>query len=225
MPKRNLKTVSGRKNVVENYSSNLTNSQSKSPIFGMVKKYKLVLILLAIIGLGYLSWQKGKGVFLAGSVNGGLITKAELNSRLNSQFGKQMLEVLIGEKLIMNEAAKQNVTVTVSEIDAKIKEFETTLGPNTTLDQMLEQRGMTKADLVNQVKLQLTIDKMFGKDVSVSAQEIADYLKTNAAYITSSDSAQRDTQAQQQVKSTKIEQKFTEWFTKVRDEAKILRFL
>ena len=43
-----------------------------------------------------------------------------------------------------------------------------TLGPDVKLDDLLKYQGMTKTDFENQIRLQLTVEKILGKDVAVA---------------------------------------------------------
>lgn len=53
----------------------------------------------------------------AATVNGEEISRDELHERLVDQYGQELLDSLITEKVIDQEAKKENVKVTQNEID------------------------------------------------------------------------------------------------------------
>lgn len=186
-----------------------------------LKRIIFAVLIIAVLALGI---YKYKNWFVVAIVDGKPILRSELNQRLMAQYGSQTLEGLIGEKLIFENAAKQNITVSQQEIDDRIAEIEKTLN-GMKIDEALKLQGMTMDDFVNRQKIQLTIDKMFNKDISVSATEVDDYIKNNAASLVATEAAQRLIEAEDAVKNSKIEQKFMEWFNKIKTDAKIFRFI
>lgn len=194
---------------------------------GLINKHKFIkpaLIAVFLIGILALGWQRYKNLFVVAMVDGRPIFRSELNNRLLSQYGSQTMEGLIGEKLILENAQKQNINITQKEIDERIVEIEKSLN-GMKLDEALKLQGMNKADFISRQKIQLSIDKMFAKDVSVSAAEIDDFIKNNSMYLTATEAAQKLVEAEATIRNNKIEQKFTEWFNKIKEEAKVSRFL
>lgn len=201
----------------EMVSSNVPKSRSR------LIKIGVAVVLLAVV-LGLLA-RRYKSVFVVGTVNGTPILTTELNGRLTNRFGSQMLEALIGEKLITQQAAKENIQVSTDEVNARITEIEQSLAGQMTLDETLKVQGITRGEFESQVRIQLMIDKMFADEVSVSAQEIDEFVTANAGSLTASGEAEKRAQAEKEVKGQKISTKFIEWFNKVKEEAKIERFL
>lgn len=181
----------------------------------------LVLVVAAVLAL----LVRNKSVLVAGTVNGRPILKWELNQRLSDRFGKQMLEAMVGEYLILDAAQKQNVLATPEEVNARIVEIEKTLAGSMTLDESLALQGVTRAEFTNQVQIQLLIDKMLSRDVSVSAAEVEEFIKGNTASLTASTEADRRLEAEKEIKNNKLSQVFTEWFAKLKEGAQITRYL
>lgn len=63
-----------------------------------------ILIVTAAILVGFSYFKKDD---TAAKVNGEAISKTELNSLLNDQYGAQVLDSLISEKLVLQEAKKR----------------------------------------------------------------------------------------------------------------------
>ena len=186
---------------------------------------KWVIIAAILIAAGVYGFRNYRGQIVVATIDGKPVLRSELNSRLSSQFGKQVLEIIIGEQLIFNEATKKNVTVSDDEVTAKMAEVEKSLGGQMTLDQSLELQGVTKDEFISRVKIQLMIEKLFASEASASAEEVATYLKDNAAMLTATVEAEKKIEAETAIKQNKINQKFFEWFNGVKETAKIERYL
>ncbi|HLC66092.1 MAG TPA: SurA N-terminal domain-containing protein, partial [Candidatus Nanoarchaeia archaeon] len=120
------------------------------------KSPKMIALAVIVIGLVAL-FLTNKGLLVAGIVNGKPIFRWELNKVLVSRFGQQTLEQMISEKLIADAAAKEGVTVSQSEIDAKVGEVTAGLGEGANLDELLSLQGMTRSEFESQIRLQLLI--------------------------------------------------------------------
>ncbi len=105
------------------------------------------------------------------------ITKAELADRLISQSGRAMLEEMISERLLQRAARQQGVTVTDAEVEARIRVLQENAGGEQPFAQKLTALGLTPALLRQQVRLQLTAEKVL--NLTVTDEEIAQYFELN----------------------------------------------
>lgn len=184
---------------------------------------KTALIIL-VLGLGAI-FISNKGLLVAAIVDGKPIFRWELNSVLVSRFGKQTLEGMVSERLIGEAAAKAGVSVSQADIDAKTKALVESLGSGMTIDQLLQYQGMSRADFDSQLKLQLTVEKLLGRDVTVTDDEVTNYIATNSATLTATDEAGLKKEARDVIMSQRVNEKLQPWFTQLKAKAKILRFL
>ncbi|MBI3577760.1 SurA N-terminal domain-containing protein [Candidatus Gottesmanbacteria bacterium] len=192
---------------------------------GLMKNTKL---LYAVVGLLVASALliANKSWVVAGVVNGKPIWSWQLNRVLTSRFGKQTLEGMISEQLIADEAAKQGVVVSKEDIDKKQGEILKTLGGgNVKIDDLLKYQGITKADFDNQIRLQLTVQKILGKDLVITDDDVTRYIATNSATLTATEPAQLRAEARQAILDAKVGEKLQPWFLELKNKAKILRFL
>jgi len=185
--------------------------------------FKIILIVLALAAAAFLAGNKG--LLVAAMVDGKPIFRWELNSVMAARFGKQTLEGMISERLIAQEAAKSGVSVEKSDIEAKTKALVASLGGGMTIDQLLQYQGMTRADFDSQLKLQLTVEKLLGKDITVIDNEVANFIATSSSVLTATDEAGMKSEAREAIFSQKINEKLQPWFTQLKNKAKILRFL
>ena len=121
-----------------------------------------------------------RGLFIVAIVNGQIITRWSIDQQLEKQFGKKTLETVLTKKLILQEMQKNNITVTDAEVNAEIKKIEDTLKKQQrTLTEALAEQGLSRADLMDQLKIQKMIEKYFDKDSQVSDKEIDTYIEQN----------------------------------------------
>jgi parvulin-like peptidyl-prolyl isomerase len=183
----------------------------------------IVIAFVVIVALG--AFLGSRGYIVAAMVNGKPVFRWDLEKSLNQRFGAQTLESMISERLIADTAAKQGVQITSTEVEKKMNDLVKTLGPNVKLDDLLKYQGMTKADFESQIKLQLTVEKLLGKDVAVSDSEVADYITKNKETLTATDEAALKTEAKDAVQSQKISEKIQPWFAEVKAKANIVRLV
>lgn len=181
----------------------------------------LAILVVALIGV----FVTNKGWFLAAVVDGKPVFRWELNRVLTSRFGQQTLEGMISETLIADAAQKAGVSVSTQDVDAKQKEIVASLGGGVSVEDLLKYQGMTKADFDSQVKLQLTVQQILGKDIVISENDIDAFIATNRATLVSTQPAQLRDEARQAILDQKIGERLQPWFEELKQKAQISRFL
>lgn len=174
--------------------------------------------------LAYLVW-KNKSLFVVATINNMPISRIELDQIMVDQYGQQTLDNLITKKLVENEISKQNITVSDSEVDSKVKEVETTLPQGMSLEQALQMQGLSLTEFKNQLKLQIAVNKHFDSQVQISDQDIDNYIKENEALLTASDSASQREEARNSIKNSKISEMVNNWINDLRSQAKIVKYI
>ena len=110
------------------------------------------------------------------------------------------------------------------EIDAKEQEVLKSFGGNVTLDEVLKFQGMTKSDFDEQIKLQMMLTKLIGKDITITDEEIATYRTNNSASLVATEEASIQAEAREAILTQKVGEKIQPWFTELRSKAKIFTF-
>lgn len=187
------------------------------------KKSKTIYVILIIAGLLLLAVYK-KSWFIAATVNGSPITNLDLQMRLNREFRTQILNQLINERIILNEAVKNNVVVSDADINKKISEIEASVGGADALNAMLTQQGQSRDTIRQQIKLQLAIEKLYAKDATISAEEVTKFIETNKDQLRATDSAGQQKESYDALRNQKITQTFSQKFQELRTQAKIQLF-
>jgi len=197
----------------------------KFVISDKIKQQKVVigLIVVVLVVAAFLL----KGLFVAALVNGQPISRLEVVSQLEKQGGKQALTSLVDQTLILQEAKKKKITVSQSEIDASLKQIEDSLkGQGQDLDTALAAQGMTKQDLLMQLKLRSLVEKLLADKIKISDKEIADYIETNKATLpTNLTGDELNKTVAEQLKQQKLGTASQSWLDELTKAAKINYFV
>jgi hypothetical protein len=194
----------------------------KLSIFSKFKvgKTGIILVVLAII-LGTLYYFRG--LFLAAVVNGQPITRLSVIRTLEKTSGKSTLDSIITEALIYQEAKKLNALPTDAEIKTEVDKLTKQLkASGQDLNTLLAFQNMTLKDLETQIRLQKTVEKILADKVTVTQDEIDQYITDNKASIPATMGADEvKAAAEQQIKSQKLGTEFQSWIEKVKTTSNI----
>jgi hypothetical protein len=184
-------------------------------------KAGIILLLLILAGVFLVK----KGYIVAAMVNGRPIYTWTLNSALVKRFGQQTLEGMVTEQLIYQEADKNGVRVTADEVQARENELVKSVGSDVKLEDLLKFQGLTREDFDNQVRLQLTVEKILGKDIKFTDAQLDNYIATNSASFTASDSATQRSEAKKALTEAEINNSIQQWVADLKSKAKVVRML
>jgi hypothetical protein len=223
---KSKKSATARHEMIDTKTEDLLQSPSlptdelKDPYKAASFRWGVLVVLFVILGIVYLV---NRGYIVAAMVNGKPVFGWELNSAVMSRYGSQTLENMISERLIAETAQKQGIIVSKSEVDGKLNDLVKSLGPNVKIDDVLKYQGVTRSEFENQVRLQLAVEKLLGKDVVVSDADIDTYIAENKETLTATDEAGLREEAKQTLFSQQVSQKIQPWFAELKGKAKIVR--
>ena len=184
---------------------------------------KNTYLILLVVGILLLAAFK-KELFIAAMVNNRPVSNFDLQSRLNQQFRAQTLNQMINEKIILDEAAKDRALPTDAEVEKRIAEIETNVGGVQAFNNLLAQQGQSRDSVKQQLRIQLSIEKLYAKDATVSAEEVNKYIEENTDSLRATESASQTKEAEDILKQQKLSQTFQQKFQELRQNAKIQIF-
>lgn len=137
----------------------------------------ILLVVLAALGVAF------KKYWHIAEVNGREIRRIDYYRTLEQQGGKQVLEGMVQEQMILGEAEKQGVKVSQEEVNAEVAKVEEQIkAQGQTLDKALESQGMTKADLERQIRLKKLVTAM-AKPAEITQAQIDKFIADNKAQL------------------------------------------
>ncbi len=208
-------------NIIEETSSIAPEQEQKIDQKSIKISKKLIIIISIIIVLGILAWFS-KGLFVAALVDGRPISRLTIIQKLEKEAGKNLLESLIIEKLIQNEAEIKKITVSDEEVDAEIKKIETQItSQGDTMDSALAAQNMTIDDLKKQLVTQKELEKLLSDKIVISDEELAKYITDNQIPVTEGQEATINEQIKNELRNQKLNSEATTFITSLKAKAKI----
>jgi foldase protein PrsA len=185
---------------------------------------KTAMILAAVFVIGA-SLYYAKGFFIAATVNGTPISRYAIVTELESMYGGDMLENLIVEQLIKDEAMEQGVYATEEEINNEIdviSEQVNTQGQ--TLQSALIAEGITMSDLRDQIAVQKSLEKLLADEIAVTEEDALQYITENEIEYTEEEKADLIQQVQEYLGQQALNTKASELIERLKEEATINYF-
>lgn len=182
------------------------------------------VLIGAVVLLGIAAFVN-KGWVVAAVVDGAPLFSWDLNKTLRTRYGQQTLEGMIGEALIAKEAKKSGVTITDEELKSKQKEILASLGTEVNLEDFLKFQGLTEEDFNQQLRVQLMVERLLTKNLTLTDADIDNYIATNRALLTATEPAQLKEEAKKAIIGNVVSEKLQPWFLELRQKAKIMKFL
>jgi len=187
---------------------------------------KKLIIVLGVFCLAFFLFNY-KHLFVVALVNNRPITRLALVRELEKQTGQQVLDTLITKSLILQEADKQNIRIGPERIEEKMKELEEQVkSQGADLDTLLQERGQTRKSLGEEIRVQLIIEEILGKDIEVTEAELQNYFEENKEFLGEDASFEEIKEdLREELKQQKTNERITSWLEELRQNAKINYFL
>lgn len=185
---------------------------------------KVISLALVVVVIGLVTYKAGPWLVPA-LVNNRPVTRFELWSRLEKNYGTQTLDDMVNEKILDKAIADANVKVDRVKLDDQIKalekQFETTGG----LDEALKQRGLSRKDLEKQVRTQLSVEELLADKINPTEDEIKKQFDSGVTTLYK-DKKFDDVKVSitDELKQTKLRDAFLIWFAEVKKSAKVKSF-
>ena len=113
------------------------------------------------------------------TVNDEKITEAELDKVLQSQYGQSVLDTLIINKIVEQEAEKLDIKLTDEEIEEEYKVYTESYGGEDALKKALESLNMTTEDIKNDIRIYLLTVKVMEDYVDLTEEDVKAYFEEN----------------------------------------------
>lgn len=179
---------------------NNNNLGSKRTLFVGIGLVLLVVVVVAVLVFNGTFAGVGK---VAARVDGTDITTKTLDSEMQKlaladggsslsaeeqlQYRSAILDELISQQLIQNEATKNNVEVSDEEVDSAVNSVEVGYGGEASFEEALKNAGLSRDSFKNQIRWQLLATGLLEKAVpesSLSEEEIEAFYEANLVSFT-----------------------------------------
>ncbi|MEO8637291.1 MAG: SurA N-terminal domain-containing protein [Candidatus Taylorbacteria bacterium] len=192
----------------------------------MKKSTKTIIIIVIIVILVIIFSIVMRQSSAAATVDGASISKSSVSQRLETQYGKQVLDSFVAEKLIQEEANKRGIKITAEAVDgelAKIKSQVESQGGK--FDDALKMQGISVDELKKQINLQMSLAEILKDKIQVTDLEVATYVKDNKITIPDGKDAEVMAQVKFEISQQKLGSEVTAWLSDAKAKAKIQYFV
>lgn len=212
-------------NTIEKETASLQEPQKKIDSISIKINVKIAVIVAAVVLIVALAYTF-KGLFIVAIVDGNPISRLEIIRELERISGKSLLDSLVVEKLIENEANTKKIAVTQDEINVEIKKIENQLSAQgSTLADAIASQNMTMEDLKKQIVIQKKIEKLVADKINVTDEEVAQYIVSNKITMPVGQEATTTAQIKESLKNEKLGTESNLLITGLRSQAKISYFV
>lgn len=179
----------------------------------MKNKMKIMLIpaVLTLVLVGC----SDKESRVVGTVNDIEITESQLNDALQSQYGTEVLEQLMANEIIKQEAKKKKVKISDKELEEEYKIYASYYGGEEELLESIKTYNATKEDILADIEIYLLTVKVMEESITITDEEVqAHYEENKANYVSDEDEQLPFDQVKEEVKQALLEERIdTEYDT------------
>ncbi|GAA0486728.1 hypothetical protein GCM10008986_10170 [Salinibacillus aidingensis] len=134
----------------------------------------IVALLLLIWGFSYNSSTK-----YVAEIDDTKISEQELNDVLVSQYGAEVLDSLVTQKVIEMEIEKQGVEVSQEKIDAEMANYQEYYGGEEAFQSLLEENGIKQSTIEQDIETYLATNKLVAEGITITDEELQTYFNEN----------------------------------------------
>ncbi|MFE3577190.1 peptidylprolyl isomerase [Lysinibacillus sp. NPDC059133] len=129
-------------------------------------------LLILLVGCGESSDYVAK-------VDGEKILQTELDDALREQYGTEVLDTLINNKIVELEAKKEDVSVSEDSIQEEYEELAESYGGEESLQNALEANGLTEQSVKDNIRMYQLTKNVIAASIDISDEEVAQYFEDN----------------------------------------------
>ncbi len=185
----------------------------------------IIISVLVTAVLIFGAYRLRKQIIVA-TVNGTPIYRWDLVKELETQGGSSVLDSLVTEELIKQEAGKKGVQVTDAEVNASIEELKKSFTEQgQDLDVLLEQQNISQEEFKEQIEFEVKLEKLIG-DIEITDEEVNETYE-NQKDMFGEDISEEEAKAsiRQQLKSEKQNTAIQELINTLKENANISKLL
>lgn len=186
------------------------------------RKAMISLFAILILALGVLRFR---GFFLPATINGRPLFIWNYLTELHLTSGNQVLNRLIAERLINQEAEKQGVSVQPSEIEDELSKLQEQFSQGGEFDAFLISQGLTRDQLLSQLTLNLKVEKLLSDQISVTDEEVSQYYADNKEFFSEVSEAEAEAQIRKDLENQQLQELVAPWLQQLRAEATVNVYL
>lgn len=157
-------------------------------------------------------------------VNGARIPRQEYLQRLEKAYGLDASSRLVEEKLIVQGAKQEGVTVSQEEVLERVNQYYEENGGKDSVLLALKANNLSEKDLFEQVNISLLAEGVLEKQVTYTDEELKTFFDQYKSYLYTEENPKFD-EKKSEIEQYYVSQKVSElrdgWITELRSKSKI----
>ena len=182
-----------------------------------VRKHRGWLWLAVALGILMGWWWKTNSWPVVAFVGLKPVTRYEVNKALYAQGGEAIIDSIITQKLVEEELTKMGITADPARVNEQLEKMKQGLPEVAKWEEELANRGVSEKQIRDLLGLQQRLTTAVEKDATVSAQEVADYVKQNGQFMTGKTEADKQKEAGEALQQSKQGAAIEAFIAKVRE--------
>lgn len=177
--------------------------------------------ILALVAIGYYLFNQW---FVVATVNGEAINRFQVYQVMEQQGASEVLDILITETLVEQNAKQQDMVVSDTELEEEIQRIEAQyIQSDQSLDDILALQGTNREELNHQIRINLLIEKLVGDSVPEASEEaVLKFYQDNQAVYANLESQEDQLQAaKQDLESQNRRQAYFGWIEQAKAAANV----
>lgn len=131
-----------------------------------------LIIALATATIVLMNRKQPEANPVVATVNGEKILRSEYDAAVAKNNGSDVLDGLVLERLVADEAKKRNIVIGDDEVARLVGEQKQNFGTDQAWQAALAQAGLTEAELAKQLRLSAMLRKMVADKVQITDAEL-----------------------------------------------------
>jgi hypothetical protein len=221
--KKETKATKVQKVVSEKTNQIANKTAEASKVIKPKKVLWPIIILIVALALWFLKDQ-----LIVATINGKPVTRFQVIKELEQQGASQILESLITRELVNQAVKESGIEIEEEAVATQMTEIEEGLtAQGQDLDELLAMQNLTRADVEEDIRLNLQVDEILADKIQVSEEEVLEYFETNKEFLGEDlNFEEMKEQIEAQVIQEKRAEAQQEWLETIREESNIryLRF-
>lgn len=142
-------------------------------------RFTVFLVLVLGVSLGLPSCTVTPESYVLTRVNGQPITLKDL---MNNPMFKRLVDQLVTKTIILQEAAKNNITVDQKQVQTELENMKTQIGPGPSWERWKQMQGLKEEDLLDQFKTEYLLKELLKRQVKITDEEIKARFEANPLF-------------------------------------------
>lgn len=150
-------------------------------VVSTVKSKKFWAVIGSVVGVLILSsvlWWQWDQSHVA-KVGNQYITTDSLDQQNRASNGTKVLQQLIQQQLIMQEAHRAKITISQDQVNEELNTFIESAGGQAEYENTLTQYGISEDLLISQIRVRLILEQLLKDKIEVSDEEVQSYYDQN----------------------------------------------